>query len=358
MLKHSDYLLIKSLRNPDSVNQLDLHQWDLLVRQARRADLLPQLYFVLHSKAFFCSLPQEVTCHLESAYQLSVAHQRAVRWEVNRIQAALRKLDVPVILLKGAAYVLADLPCARGRLFSDVDILVPKAILDKVEQSLISHGWMSADTDPYDQRYYRQWMHELPPLRHVKRQSSLDVHHSILPETARWHPDAKKLLQAAQPLERYTELYVLSPVDMVLHSATHLFSEGEISHGLRDLFDLDALLRHFGAESIFWKRLYERANEMELTRPLYYALRYAQYFLETPVPESSKKGIIGRPVWGLRHFMDQLFVRALRPDHPSCDDGFTGLARWLLYLRGHYLRMPLYLLLPHLLRKSFKRKEH
>ena len=54
-------------------------------------------------------------------------------------------------------------------------------------------------------------------------------------------------------------------------------------------------------------------------------------------------------------FFDALFLRALMPDHPSCDGPLTGLARWLLYARAHYLRMPLPLLLPHLIRKAFYR---
>ena len=33
---------------------------------------------------------------------------------------------------------------------------------------------------------------------------------------------------------------------MVLHSATHLFHEGELDKALRDLVDIDGLLRHFG----------------------------------------------------------------------------------------------------------------
>jgi len=43
------------------------------------------------------------------------------------------------------------------------------------------------------------------------------------------------------------------------------------------------------------------------------------------------------------------------PDHPSCADVFTPVARWLLFLRGHYLRMPLRLLIPHLTRKAWRR---
>jgi hypothetical protein len=51
--------------------------------------------------------------------------------------------------------------------------------------------------------------------------------------------------------------------------------------------------------------------------------------------------------------MDALLGRALRPPHPSCADRLTPLALFLLYIRGHYLRMPLGLLMPHLFRKAF-----
>jgi hypothetical protein len=50
--------------------------------------------------------------------------------------------------------------------------------------------------------------------------------------------------------------------------------------------------------------------------------------------------------------MELLLKRALQPQHPSCRDTLTRLARGLLYVRGHALRMPPRLLLPHLMRKA------
>jgi hypothetical protein len=105
------------------------------------------------------------------------------------------------------------------------------------------HGWSSAKTSAYDQRYYRRWMHELPPLKHNSRQTVLDVHHAILPTTARLKPDSRKLLAAATPIAGRPDLAVLSPVDMVLHSAAHLFCNEDVGNSLRDLVDLDCLLR-------------------------------------------------------------------------------------------------------------------
>ena len=54
--------------------------------------------------------------------------------------------------------------------------------------------------------------------------------------------------------------------------------------------------------------------------------------------------------------MFHLFSRALRPEHPTCDDLRTRIARFVLYVRAHYLRMPLHLLLPHLIRKAYVRR--
>lgn len=51
--------------------------------------------------------------------------------------------------------------------------------------------------------------------------------------------------------------------------------------------------------------------------------------------------------------MNTLLSRALRPAHPSCADQLTTPALFRLYIRGHYLRMPLGLLMPHLFRKAF-----
>ena len=55
--------------------------------------------------------------------------------------------------------------------------------------------------------------------------------------------------------------------------------------------------------------------------------------------------------------MDFCYERTLSSDHSSCRQRFTGLAEYILYIRSHYLRMPLRLLIPHLLRKALKRED-
>ena len=169
-------------------------------------------------------------------------------------------------------------------MFSDVDILVPFARLAEVEAALMLHGWSTTHHDAYDQRYYRQWMHELPPLRHNTRMTVLDVHHAILPLTARLKPDSAKLLAASRPIARRRSPACPVPGGHGVAQRHASVSQRGLSQGLRDLADLDSLLRHFGQEPGFWEELPRRAAELDLARPLYYGLRYASRFLGTPVP--------------------------------------------------------------------------
>jgi hypothetical protein len=337
------------------VFELNLPQWDLLIRQARRANVLARLGFLLEEAGIIGQIPTQPRLHIKSTQTYADRFYISLQWEITCIQEALKAVDVPLVLLKGAAYAVADDKAAKGRVFSDVDILVPENKLLEVEAALIKAGWMTNTFDPYDQKYYRQWMHEIPPLRHLKRQTSIDVHHNILPKTTKYCPDANKLLANIVKIPG-KNIWVLAPEDRVLHSATHLFHEGELEHGFRDLSDLDLLFKEFSIQENFWGNLKQRAGELNQQIPLYYALRCTSLILQTPVPEEVLKASEKHAPNRIKQkLMDALFLRALMPDHQSCNDQWTGLARWLLFLRSHWLKMPWYLLIPHLFRKSIMR---
>jgi HprK-related kinase A len=344
-------LLLEVLRTPARALELDAAKWTTLIGLGRNARLLARIALMLDEAGVTPELPPRVQEQLSADRPIARQHERIIRWEVGRIREALRERDTKVVLLKGAAYLMAGLPAGLGRLVSDVDILVPRGDIRRVEDALLSAGWQHVKLEPYDQRYYREWSHELPPLQHGRRGSMVDVHHNILPVSGRLHPDAEALLEAAVPIGE--GLWTLGPEDMVLHAAAHLFQDGDLAGAVRDLVDLDALLRHFGdREPGFWGRLVERAQQMQLERPLFYALRYASRMLDVRIPEGIRDRVsAGAPAAPVRLLMDLLVARALLPVRG--DRGGLGeeTARMLLYARSHWLRMPPGRLAAHLARK-------
>ncbi|MGH8252432.1 MAG: nucleotidyltransferase domain-containing protein [Steroidobacteraceae bacterium] len=347
-------LVADALRDPAALPNLSLPAWEQLVHATRRADLLARIACLVEAHGISGQVPAAPYAQLLAARYLAQAQHDEVRREVGHVIEALRPLDVRVVLLKGAAYVVADMAAAAGRLFSDIDILVPKNRLAEVESALMQHGWMTTHPDAYDQRYYREWMHELPPLQHVSRQTVLDVHHAVLPVTARLKPDSRKLLESAQPIAGEPALYVLAPLDLILHNVTHLFHNEELSHGLRDLSDLDLLLRRGSVERDFWPRLIARATDLDLARPLHYGLRYANRLLATPVPDSALAAAAenAAPNAALGRLMDGVWSRGLASSLHARSDVPTRASLILLYLRAHWLRMPPALLCRHFLAKA------
>jgi Uncharacterised nucleotidyltransferase len=344
-------MLFQILQDPLTAKNWSSEEWSNLFREARSTGLLGRIGSTLFEffPEVFASCPTGLRDHFEASARVCKAQHAEVVREAKHIAFALRKLNAPVILLKGAGYAVAGLPAAKGRVFSDVDILVPKSKLAQAESLLTLSGWMISESSEYNQGYYRKWMHELPPMRHLQRGTTLDVHHTILPETARLRPDPAKLIASAVPIAGALGLFVLSPVDRVLHSLTHLFMNEDMSHGLRDLSDLDLLLREWGPDAGLWDQLVTRAKELELSRPLFYAVEWLPQTMGTPVPEHIKQALTRfGPSPPLRQLMHAIWQQALAAPTRLGAPWPGKLALAALYLRGHWLRMPPWLLLRHL----------
>ncbi len=331
-------------------------EWETILGQARQSRLMGRLAQHLTAHGWLAEVPEQPRRYLEGALRLVDRQHHQVQWEVDCIRRALEHVAGPVVMLKGAAYFVANLPPRHGRLFSDIDIMVERERLPEVEGALFRSGWISDERDAYNQRYYREWMHEIPPLTHVQRSTVIDVHHTITPPTSRFKVDGARLLEHIVAVHGKPGLFVLAPPDMVLHSAVHLFQEGEFGHGLRDLLDLKDLLEHFSKQSDFWESLFDRSDDRGLQIPLFHALYHLQrlFGYEPPLEFADRVRNLTPPAPS-RMVMGWLLGLALKPDHPSCNSRWTSLARWLLYVRAHALRMPLHLVGPHLIRKAWMR---
>ncbi|WP_174293402.1 nucleotidyltransferase domain-containing protein, partial [Sphingomonas bacterium] len=280
--------LVRALADPSSVaGEVD---WTALLTVARAELLLGTLAVRLDG----LSLPDGVAAILADARDHAEHGRRAAMWEAEMARRALAPLGCPVVLLKGTAFVAGGLKAGQGRSIGDLDILVPQAALGEVEAALLAAGWEWVKPDPYDDAYYRRWMHELPPLIHRERDRIIDVHHTILPLTARRRPDAAALVGEAVPLGH--GLSVLSPNDMIVHAAAHLLADGDLAGGLRNLWDIHCLIEEFGTDG-----LAERARHHGLWREVSRAARLANDLYATPIPA----------IWQARNRADPLYRRRL-----------------------------------------------
>ena len=345
--------LTEVLRTPSLALAFSDTQWSELVAVARTTNLIGPLAAKLADASV--TAPPRAERHLEGARQLATRQRLSVRWEAHGLQATLGGLGIPVMLLKGAAYVMSPDQLGAGRMFGDIDVLVPRDALGDVERALMLDGWVSAKTDAYDQRYYREWMHELPPMMHIRRGTVIDVHHTILPLTARNVPDPARILARAQAVPGLPALHVPAAEDLLIHSVTHLVHEGELNNGLRDLHDIDSLLRKFGQLPGFWTRLVAHAAGNDLAGPLALGLQLARTVFDSPVNADALSALTDAAgaTWR-RPWLPAVYVHALRPQSATDSDLRAGLARFLIYVRAHALRMPAHLLLRHLAIKAWK----
>jgi hypothetical protein len=327
-------LLVRALRDPAGLGHCD---WAGLVSAARAEQLIGSLAFRMEGQA----VPARIAAIFEAARQDSAYSRTQALWEAEMARRALAPLSVPVILMKGTAFHAANLDACVGRSVGDLDIMVPRASLDAAEAALLDAGWeRMKDAQGYDDIYYRRWMHELPPLIHRTRDRMIDVHHTILPLTARPKPDAEALIADSVALEN--GLRILSPADMIVHAAAHLFADGDLAGGLRNLWDIDRLLREFAAtDPDFWAKLEARAAHHQLKRAVGRAVRLAGDLYGTPAPSGWRAGFLADPLFKARLLARNGWGQEQRK-----------LLRFAFYVRSHLLRMPPLMLARHLWKKA------
>ena len=359
MTSAADVTVALALREPRALLGASIPQWELLIRQARGTNLLARLGEALDELGLMPEVPAAPRVHLDRgaiaracASYCGAPRSPVYRTGARRDRCSYRPAEgrsVPARRPSDRAW-----PHILGYRHSRT-----RRALAEVEAALMLQGWATDKTAPYDQRYYRHWMHELPPMRHVSaadgaRRAPRDPARDGAPE-ARFDQIARGVTAARRraatsrsrarrhgPAQRHASF--LQRGRRQRTCAT--WSTSTVSSGVLE------------QEPGFWSDLTARAAEMDLTRPLYYALRYLPPILDTPIPaQTLRDAEIGRPPRMLRGLMDRIFLGTLQPDRSGPADGWASLARGSIYVRAHWLRMPPLLLARHLTIKALRREE-
>lgn len=349
MTEMSASQIISLFVDPLSARGLTLEKWQDILLILRQEKMLARLGLLLQQADLFEALPAQVQRHFNNAIQLASRQKLQVKFEANQLIQSLSSLTTTLVFLKGAGYTLSENAASLGRVFSDIDVLVPKNKIAEVERALAIYGWYSKPLEEYDQAYYRKWAHEIPPVAHGSRGTVLDVHHNLVPLVSGRSLDMEAFI--TQCSVQLGGVMVLNTPGMFFHSAVHLFFNEEYSSAFRDLNDL--YLMYSASEPGFITELLLLVAQFGFDFEIFLAFYYLNHYYQIELPESLQPLMKAQS----KHFTIAhkfIFDRVTLPNHSLMNVSGMSLAENMAAIRGHWLKMPLHILLYHIAVKSYR----
>lgn len=315
----------------------------------RHEKLLARFYLLLDECQLTELLPVQLKRHCENAKTLAAKQRTVVIGEVSRLKVTFAREKYPLLFLKGAAYIICNSRAGLGRVFSDIDVLVPKHVIDNAEGRLAINGWLSKEIDDYDEKYYRQWSHEIPPMQHGIRGTLLDLHHNLVPPVSGKAIEMERLLEIAGT--DVDGVMILNEAGMFYHSAIHLFFNDDYSAAMRDMTDLYLMVKQ--QPDSFYQSLFELHALSGFEKESCIALRFLQidYNVELPNWVSERVTCVLKSIgkWEL-----SALRYASGPKHSLLAHGEYKVPTCFAEIRGHFLKMPPHILVFHSSMKLFR----
>ena len=330
-------MVAQALANPGRLPFLALGEWARLLRHAQRSQLLARVAVSAFGHQADGSLPQQPRQQLERVQQATVRQRQQRRLDLLDLMHLIAPIGVDIVALKGTAHWLCDIGPTNDSQFAELDIWVERSSCERLEALLLANGWTRVDWPTPGEPLQTRWSG--PPGASDHSATTLNLHCQMLPALPCADAGLAQQVAARQAVPDVPGLHVPAPSDMVLCAMAELLHNGHGEHGLRDLSDIDVLLRHFGSRPGFWADLAERADALELSRLLYYGLRHSVRLFATPVPMHVRESMrAAAPSDRVLRLMDALWSRVLCTPHTRARSSMTPLCVDLLGLRARWLR--------------------
>jgi hypothetical protein len=343
--------LFTLLLSPQVGMTYPISQWVDTLFVLREAKLLATLYHSAKRDGCLFDYPEYVQKHLFSAQVYASCQAQQIRFEAAELSHLFEQIGVTALFLKGAAYTLRDSVNSHGRICSDLDVLINQADIPIAEEHLRLNRWKSEVLDDYDEKYYREWAHEIPPLVHLNRGTVIDLHHNLyLPISGRTVA-VNEFMSTKQKTQ--SGCFVLDPSATVMHSIIHMFANEDSSSWMRDLIDITFLIKEFEGQ-IFWQKLLDLVQKTDFEFEFVCCLHALLYYTDINLPKNVQAFLLAFPFsrgqkWLLKHTI----LPAISPEHDLILTTRIRFAKKIVYLRGHWIKMPPLVLLKHFAIKSF-----
>lgn len=265
-------------------------EWNTLVQLANEEGVAPLLYmFCL--KAECKEIPDNYFQTLAQAYYATAASNSVLIDELTRILEVLGRVEIPVILLKGADLAHTLYPDVAMRPMADLDLLVPYACFEQVlhilEDQLGYHSQL-IETALNIQRLVAYHRHLSGGPRGLV---NVEVHWNLVSSEQSWYAvPVDWFWEHSQPINYpgIGESDGIRKLDLEAN-LLYLTSHAMLQHGVKQclmiwLYDIHAFISAY-KDSIDWKQLTDEAGKLGWSCVLAAGLRQSEKYFGTQLPE-------------------------------------------------------------------------
>ena len=268
------------------MDRLLISDWNSLIRESVRYDVAPLLYSRLKKYSRIVTIPGTILQQLEQIYFHTAAKNVLLYNDLSAVCSALGNEGIEVIALKGAHLACAVYDDIGLRPASDLDILVKRRNLRRVEEILFRMGYGPAERPGIEEQCTVH--HHLIPFT-KQGKTPIEVHWTISPANSPFKIDldglwerAKRTALGGQPV------LLLSPEDLLIHLCLHAsFNHKFDNFEIKNICDISEIILSYG-NGIDWDKLVTITENCRINKYVYSTLSLTESLLGTKMPVSMR----------------------------------------------------------------------
>ncbi len=271
--------------------QIDKIDWGCFLEKAREEGLSPVVFLMLPRIITHKNIiPSHVTDELKKDYYLSAKRNILTLNVLGNILDVFNKAGLKVIVLKGAALAETVYGNLALRSMSDVDLLVKKEDLYRINEQLNDLGYYPTDRSVDDVDLSSTYLASLDYRNPLGNSPSLHIHWHFVNSTIPNESYMREIKMediwrdAVRTNIANTEAWVMSPHHLIIHLAEHAL---RVTHSLSKLSyfcDIDRSINYYG-KRLDWNLLVQDTMKFNLNKMVYTTLYFTRYFIEAKIPE-------------------------------------------------------------------------
>ncbi len=268
--------------------------WESLLEKSAAEFVSPIVYYRMNELGIKGKIPADVLSKLEKFYEINRGRNLKILGEAKRVLGRFKESGIDFICLKGLALAETVYQHFALRQMSDVDLLVRKDAVLKIDELMAGLGYEAVDAEP--ERALLNPVGYLSSLEYRKRDSQ-----GFLAFHIHWHPvnttapatvftgriDLDRIWREAIPA-RIADVpsRILSPAHQIIFLCEHALRAGHSFDRLVLIWDIHRVIGHYGKD-LNWEEVVSETRLFRLSHLVYAGLSVVRHYTPEAVPEAT-----------------------------------------------------------------------